>query len=106
MTGNFKIKKIINNVQTYGVWLVHQDNVNKETRELYNIINTAHLISPLGCREMILRLFEKNKIREESSFLPNDKIEKLNVNDYVELGNTLKILKVKYNKKTDKLIQL
>lgn len=106
MTGNFKIKKIINNVQTDGVWLVHQNNVNKETREFSNIMNTAYLIKPLSYRREIFILFEKNKIHAESNFLPNDKIEKLNVHDYVELGNALKILKVKYNKKQDKLIQL
>lgn len=105
MTGNFKIKKIINNVQTCGVWLVHQNNANKETRELSNIMNKAYLNKPLSYKEKIFRLFEKNK-KEKTNFLPNDKIEKLGVHDYVELGNTLKILKVKYNKKIDKLIQL
>lgn len=108
MTGNFKIRAVENHVDTHGIWLIHEDNIeiNENYKRFHHLKSINRFIS-LRPSEIIsnMRLF--SHIQDSSTacnIYEHDIIRKLTVEEYLILSNCLKTYKRKYNKKKDILI--
>jgi len=104
MTGNFKLRTVENDIDTQGNWIVHEKNIDWRKKIFYHLKNYNRLTKgePLVTD---LSFFDDGKY----GYCPiyeHDIIRKLNIEEYFILEYFLKKLGRRYNKKTDKLIQL
>lgn len=104
MTGNFKLRTVENNIDTYGKWIVHEKNIDRGKKRFYHMKNYNRLTEDEPLVENLS--FLKDKSYDHCSIYEHDIIRKLNIEEYFILEYFLRRLGRRYNKKQDKLIQL
>lgn len=104
MTGNFKLRTVENNIDTYGKWIVHEKNIDREKKRFYHMKNYSMLTEGEPLVENLS--FFKDKSYCHCSIYEHDIIRKLNIEEYFILECFLRRLGRRYNKKQDKLIKV
>lgn len=105
MTGNFKLRTVENNIDTYGKWIVREDNIDREKKRLYHMMNYNRLTQDEPLVES-LSFFMDKSFNHYCSIYEHDIIRKLNIEEYFILEYFLRRLGRRYNKKQNKLIKV
>ena len=92
-------------------WLVKESNIitkHKNKHLYYGMIMYYHLLlsEPIARDKLKYLTSDFTKLVDKTpcSDLEGDEIRKLNQQEYIEIGNILKKVRMRYNKKLDKLI--